>query len=63
LLDGARGRPPADLQALAAAVVRMSELAAALPSGVASIELNPLRVLALGEGVLMLDAAIEMEAA
>jgi len=63
LLDGARGRPPADLQALAAAVVRMSELAAALPSGVASIELNPLRVLAVGEGVLMLDAAIEVEAA
>jgi acyl-CoA synthetase (NDP forming) len=63
VLDGARGRPPADLQALAAAVVRMSELAAALPPGVASIELNPLRVLAVGAGVLMLDAAIEMEAA
>jgi acyl-CoA synthetase (NDP forming) len=63
LLDGARGRPPADLQALAAAVVRMSDLAAALPPGVASIELNPLRVLAVGEGVLMLDAAIELEAA
>jgi succinyl-CoA synthetase beta subunit len=63
VLDGARGRPPADLQALAAAVVRMSELAAALPPGVASIELNPLRVLALGAGVLMLDAAIELEAA
>jgi acyl-CoA synthetase (NDP forming) len=63
LLDGARGRPPADLQALAAAVVGMSDLAAALPPGVASIELNPLRVLAVGEGVLMLDAAIELEAA
>ena len=62
LLDGARGRPRADIESLAAAVVRMSELAAALPPGVASIELNPVRVLPTGEGVLMLDAAIEMEA-
>jgi acetate---CoA ligase (ADP-forming) len=62
LLDGARGRPRADVEALAAAVVRMSELAVALPPGVATIEINPLRVLPAGEGVLMLDAAIEMEA-
>ena len=61
LLHGTRGRPPADIEALAAAVVKMSELAAGLPRGVASIELNPLRVLPAGEGVLMLDAAIEME--
>jgi acyl-CoA synthetase (NDP forming) len=62
LLRGTRRRPLADVEALAAAIVRMSEMAAALPPGVASIELNPLRVLAYGEGVLMLDAAIEMEA-
>jgi succinyl-CoA synthetase beta subunit len=61
LLEGARGRPRADVESLAAAVVRMSELAAALPLGVASIELNPLRVLPAGRGVLMLDAAIEMD--
>jgi len=61
LLGGPRGRPLADVAALATAVVRMSELAAALPIGVANIEINPLRVLAAGEGVLMLDAAIEME--
>jgi acyl-CoA synthetase (NDP forming) len=62
LLDGARGRPRADLEALVATVVRVSELAAALPVGVDSIEINPVRVLAPGDGVLMLDAAIEMEA-
>ncbi len=62
LFDGARGRPPVDMQALAVAVVRISELAAAMPTGVASIEINPLRVLPTGGGVLMLDAAIEMEA-
>ena len=62
LLNGARGRPRADMEALAATLVRMSELAAALPPGVASIEINPLLVLPAGQGVLMLDAAIEMEA-
>jgi succinyl-CoA synthetase beta subunit len=62
LLDGTRGRPRFDVEALAAAIVRMSKLAAALPIGVGNIEINPLRVLRQGEGVLMLDAAIEMEA-
>ena len=60
--DGARGRPRVDMHALAVAVVRISELAAAMPAGVASIEINPLRVLPANGGVLMLDAAIEMEA-
>jgi acetyltransferase len=61
LLDGVRGRLQADVESLAAAVVCVSELATALPSGVASIEINPLRVLPAGEGMLMLDAAIELE--
>ena len=59
LLQGPRGRPPSDVAALAAAVVRMSELAAALPPSIANVELNPLLVRSVGQGVLMLDAAIE----
>ena len=39
----------------------VSEMAAALPPGVASVEINPLLVLPAGEGVLMLDVAIELE--
>jgi acetate---CoA ligase (ADP-forming) len=49
-----------DVDALITAVVRISELAATLASGVQTVELNPLLV--LDKGVLMLDAAIEMEA-
>lgn len=43
LLRGARGRPPADLPALAATVVAASQLIAALP-GVAEVDLNPVLV-------------------
>jgi acyl-CoA synthetase (NDP forming) len=60
LLLGSRGRPPADISVLAETVVQMSELAAALPAGVANVEINPLLVLPVGEGVLMLDAAVEL---
>jgi acyl-CoA synthetase (NDP forming) len=61
MLRSTRGRPSADVEALAQAVVSMSEMAAALPPSVASVEINPLLVLPAGDGVLMLDAAIEME--
>ena len=61
LLSGSRGRPPADIDALAAAVVSVSEMAVALPPKIASLEINPLLVLGAGEGVLMLDVAIELE--
>jgi succinyl-CoA synthetase beta subunit len=61
LLRGSRGRPPADVDALASAVVRVSRLAAGLPSSISNVELNPLLVLPAGQGVLMLDAAIELE--
>jgi acetate---CoA ligase (ADP-forming) len=60
ILRGSRGRPPPDVEALARAVVSMSEMAAALPPNVASVEINPLLVLAMGEGVLALDVAIEL---
>jgi succinyl-CoA synthetase beta subunit len=61
VLRGTRGRPSADVDALATAVVSISEMAAALPPGVASVEINPLMVLPTGQGVLMLDVAIEVD--
>jgi len=57
LLDGARGRPKADLPALARAVVAMSRFGAAAPT-LLSAEVNPL--LALPDGAFAADAVIEV---
>lgn len=62
VLRGTRGRLPMDVEALAMTVVRISEMAAALPAGVKNVEINPLLVRPAGEGVLMVDVAIELEA-
>jgi len=61
VLHGTRGRSPADVEALAEAVVRISDMAAALPPNIAGVEINPLLVLPAGQGVLMLDVAIELK--
>jgi acyl-CoA synthetase (NDP forming) len=55
LLTGARGKPPADLDALADALVALSHFAAARPE-VASAEINPF--IALPEGGVAVDALI-----
>ena len=44
LLEGARGGTPADIDAIAAVVSRVSNLAIALSDDLESIEVNPLRV-------------------
>ncbi|HEY6869250.1 MAG TPA: acetate--CoA ligase family protein [Novosphingobium sp.] len=59
LLDGFRGRAPADVAALARAISQLSRLAAANADTVRTIEINPLLVRDAGEGVLALDAVIE----
>ena len=59
LLDGFRGAPRADLAALARAISRVSHLAHANAVTLRSLEINPLRVLPEGEGVVALDAVIE----
>ena len=56
LLDGTRGAPPADLDALAAALARFSEMAAAVGDCVDSIDVNP--VLARPEGAVAVDALV-----
>jgi acyl-CoA synthetase (NDP forming) len=55
LLDGARGKPPADLDALADALVAMSRFGAAHPE-VSSAEINPF--IALPKGGVAVDALI-----
>jgi hypothetical protein len=56
LLDGKRGKPPADLGALASAFARFSVMVADLAGLAAEIDVNP--VLAGPEGALALDALI-----
>ena len=57
MLAGWRGAPPADVDALARAVVALASIARA-EGPACDVEINPLRVLPAGEGVLALDALV-----
>jgi acyl-CoA synthetase (NDP forming) len=59
ILDGARGRPKADVAALADAIVRLSALAVDLKDQVGEIDVNPLFVMPAGQGVVAADALIK----
>ena len=58
LLQGFRGRPPADIDALADTLVRMSYMAVHLQSEIAEVDINPLMVLPDGHGVMAADALV-----
>jgi acetyltransferase len=58
LLAGARGRAPADIEALARCIERVSWLAVDLQDRIAELDINPLRVLAEGQGVRVVDALV-----
>ena len=58
LLTGARGRPHADIDALADAIVKLSALAVDLKDQVAELDINPLFVMERGKGVKAADALI-----
>lgn len=58
LLDGARGRPKADVEALADVLMRVSELAVRYAGQLAELDLNPVMVLPRGQGVRAVDALI-----
>lgn len=62
LLTGWRGSPPKDIDTAADAIARLSALAAANARTIETIEINPLRVLDAGRGVVALDAVIEARA-
>ncbi len=57
-LTGLRGRPRGDLDALARAIERLSQLGDGSHADVLEAEINPLLVLAEGRGVLAVDALV-----
>ncbi|PJG52037.1 6-carboxyhexanoate--CoA ligase [Bradyrhizobium forestalis] len=58
LLDGFRGRPKCDAEALAAAVVAFSRMVAQLGDRLAEAEINPVFVLPAGQGVKAADGLV-----
>jgi hypothetical protein len=59
-LEGYRGRPKGDLEALAQAVVALSRLALEEEAFVSEAELNPVMVLEQGRGVVAVDALVRV---
>ena len=58
LLSGVRGAAPSDIEALAGVLVAVSRFAAAHRDDIETIDLNPVLVRGLGEGVVALDALV-----
>lgn len=56
LLEGFRGRPAADVEALVQTLVSISHLAVQLEGRLAELDINPLMVLPAGQGVKAVDA-------
>lgn len=60
LLEGFRGHPPADLQAVQEVLLRLSHLVEELPE-VAELDINPLKAFAPGQGCRVVDARIRVQ--
>ena len=60
VLDGARGRPRADVDAIADTLVRIAELADAYRDRLRALDLNPVFVRSAGSGVVAVDWLIEL---
>ena len=58
LLDGVRGTARSDIDALARVLAKISDFAAAHAADIESVDINPLRVLPKGQGVVALDALL-----
>lgn len=59
LLDGYRGAPAGDREALASVIQRVSALVEMIPE-LRELDLNPVKVLAPGEGAIVVDARIRV---
>ncbi|NNJ03255.1 acetate--CoA ligase family protein [Streptomyces sp. PKU-MA01144] len=56
LLDGVRGGPPVDVDALVEVVLRVQRMALELGGELSELDINPLMVLPRGQGAVALDA-------
>ncbi|MFD9477831.1 MULTISPECIES: acetate--CoA ligase family protein [Streptomyces] len=56
LLEGVRGAPPADVDALVEVVLRIQRMALELGDELSELDINPLMVLPRGQGAVALDA-------
>jgi acetate---CoA ligase (ADP-forming) len=61
LLSGFRGRPAADVEALADVLVKVSQLAVQLEPCLAELDINPVMVLPAGRGVTAVDALVALK--
>jgi acyl-CoA synthetase (NDP forming) len=60
ILAGVRGKPPADVDALCDAIIGLANLAVSLGGQLNGVDINPLIVLAKGQGVIAVDALVEI---
>jgi acetyltransferase len=61
ILGGVRGKPAGDVEALSDAIVAISNLAASLSDQINGVDINPLIVLPKGQGVVAVDAVVEIQ--
>jgi acetyltransferase len=61
LLEGYRGAPPGDRDALVALVQRVSALATVVPE-LLELDLNPVKVLPPGQGAVVVDGRMRIQA-
>jgi acyl-CoA synthetase (NDP forming) len=61
LFDGYRDIPALDLDALASSAVALGDWALRHRTALASVDINPLMVMAAGEGVMAVDAVVELK--
>lgn len=59
LLDGYRGAPPGDRDALASVIMRVSALVEVIPE-LRELDLNPVKVLAPGKGAIVVDGRMRV---
>jgi len=62
LLNGFRGAPPADLNAAADVILAVAGMVENDPSSISELDINPLMLLAEGQGVVTADALISLNA-
>ncbi len=59
LLDGYRGSPPGDREALVSVILRVSALVESIPE-LRELDLNPVKVLSPGEGAIVVDGRMRI---